>query len=328
MVARSFRPGTPATVIADPNSPTGRCLSGQASIAVPDQRRKAAKTRRCCWKGRRANNLKGVSVEFPLGCLTCITGVSGSGKSTLINETLAHALVRRLGGMAPKPGPFTSLRGVSQVDKVVIVDQSPIGRTPRSNAATYTGVFDEIRSVFAGTRDAKQRGFRASRFSFNAQGGRCEECQGHGLKKIEMSFLPDLHVTCNECGGAALQSGDACRSFSRSVDCRRVDDGGRGSRRVLRELRRHSPVAAVSGRRRTWLSAAGPTGDHLVRRRSSAREAGDGTCHESTLARQSYLLDEPTTGLHFDDIRRLLDGPAASGRSRQHGGRDRTQSGS
>jgi excinuclease ABC subunit A len=130
-----------------------------------------------------------------------VTGVSGSGKSSLLNETLARALVRRLGGIAPKPGPHTSLRGVNQIDKVVQIDQSPIGRTPRSNPATYSGVFDEIRKVFANTRDARQRGYKAGRFSFNVKGGRCEECQGQGLRRIEMNFLPDLYVPCPVCEG-------------------------------------------------------------------------------------------------------------------------------
>ena len=133
--------------------------------------------------------------------MVCVTGVSGSGKSSLINETLARALIRRLGGLAPKPGPHPQPARAAQIDKVVQIDQSPIGRTPRSNPATYTGAFDEIRKVFASTREAQQRGYKAGRFSFNVKGGRCEECQGQGLKKIEMNFLPDLYVTCPECEG-------------------------------------------------------------------------------------------------------------------------------
>ena len=136
----------------------------------------------------------------------CVTGVSGSGKSSLVNETLAPALLRRMGKVAPIPGPFQSLRGTSQIDKVIQIDQTPIGRSPRSNPATYTGVFDEIRKVFAGTRESKQRGFTASRFSFNNKEGRCDACQGHGVQKIEMSFMPDLFVTCDACNGARFQS--------------------------------------------------------------------------------------------------------------------------
>ncbi|MEO8493467.1 MAG: excinuclease ABC subunit UvrA, partial [Planctomycetota bacterium] len=199
---RIIAQGTTSEVCANQDSITGRYLSGIDKIPVPQQRRRAAKSRSLVLEGAEINNLQRVDASFPLGCFVCVTGVSGSGKSSLINETLSRALTRRLGGLAPKPGRFTSLRGVSQIDKVIQIDQSPIGRTPRSNAATYTGLFDEIRKVFANTRDAKQRGFRASRFSFNAKTGRCEECQGHGVKKIEMNFLPDLYVTCNVCNGA------------------------------------------------------------------------------------------------------------------------------
>ena len=153
-------------------------------------------------KGASTNNLKNLDVQFPLGCLTCVTGVSGSGKSSLVNETLARGLLRRLGQVTDRPGPFTSLRGTSDIEKVIQIDQSPIGRTARSNAATYTGLFDEVRKVFANTRESKQRGYTASRFSFNVKSGRCPECEGHGQQRIEMNFLPDLFVTCNQCKGA------------------------------------------------------------------------------------------------------------------------------
>ncbi|MGA2799484.1 MAG: excinuclease ABC subunit UvrA, partial [Thermoguttaceae bacterium] len=193
--------GTPQSVAADPNSLTGRYLAGRERIAVPGHRRRIAKTRTITLEGVTTNNLKDIAVQFPLSALVCVTGVSGSGKSSLLNETLARALVRRLGGLAPKPGPHKSLRGANQIDKVVQIDQSPIGRTPRSNPATYTGVFDEIRKVFANTRDARQRGYKSGRFSFNVKGGRCEECQGQGQRKIEMNFLPDLYVSCPVCEG-------------------------------------------------------------------------------------------------------------------------------
>ncbi len=193
--------GTPAAVSADPNSITGRYLSGAQSIPVPRERRKVAKTRSITLEGVTTNNLQNVDARFPLGVFTCITGVSGSGKSSLVNETLARALVRRLNGAGPKPGPHKSLRGVNQIDKIVVIDQSPIGRSPRSNPATYVGIFDEVRKVFAGTSEAKQLGYKSGRFSFNIKGGRCEECQGHGVKKIEMQFLPDLYVTCPVCEG-------------------------------------------------------------------------------------------------------------------------------
>ncbi len=152
-------------------------------------------------EGASANNLQDVTLELPLGALVCVTGVSGSGKSSLINETLVKALRRQLYNGGPKPGPYRRLSGSEFIDKLIPVDQSPIGRTPRSNAATYTGVFDEVRKVFATTREARTRGYKAGRFSFNTRGGRCETCQGHGVQKIEMNFLPDLYVKCRDCEG-------------------------------------------------------------------------------------------------------------------------------
>src|SRR4029453_3784343 len=180
---------------------TGRYLSGAAAIPVPAQRRKVAKTRSIVLEGAATNNLQNVTATFPLGLLVGVTGVSGSGKSSLVNETLAPPPLRRLGGIAAKPGPHTGLRGASQIDKVISINQAPLGRSPRSNPATYTGAFDEIRKVFASTKEAKQHGFKASRFSFNRPGGRCEECQGQGLKRLEMGFLPDLFVPCPVCAG-------------------------------------------------------------------------------------------------------------------------------
>ena len=153
-------------------------------------------------EGATLHNLKDATLDLPLGLLTCVTGVSGSGKSSLVIETLARQLARQLHGAIAKPGPFRSLRGTAAIDRAVLVDQSPIGRTPRSNAATYTGIFDDIRKIFAGTKLARQRGWKIGRFSFNVQGGRCEECQGQGLKKIEMNFLPDLFIECPTCRGA------------------------------------------------------------------------------------------------------------------------------
>jgi excinuclease ABC subunit A len=179
--------GTPAEVIANSDSITGRYLSGAQAIEVPVRRREAAKARSIVLEGVTTNNLQNVTATFPLGLLIGVTGVSGSGKSSLVNETLAPALIRKLGGVAPKPGPHTGLKGASQIDKVIQIDQSSLGRSPRSNPATYTGAFDEIRKVFASTKEAKQLGFKANRFSFNVAGGRCEECQGQGQKKLEMA---------------------------------------------------------------------------------------------------------------------------------------------
>jgi len=231
--------------------------------------------------------------------------VSGSGKSSLLSETLARAMVRRLGGMAPKPGPHKSLRGTSQVGKVVQIDQSPIGRTPRSNPATYTGVFDEIRKVFANTRDARRRGYKAGRFSFNVKGGRCEHCQGQGQQKIEMSFLPDLYVTCPECRGSrfnqqTLQIRYRDKSIADVLEMR-VDDAAvffenfPAIARLLSCLREVGLGYLALGQPSTTLSGG------EAQRIKLAAELG-----RTETGNAFYILDEPTTGLHLDDIRKLL----------------------
>ena len=297
--------GTPAAVSADPASLTGRFLAGHERIAVPERRRRVAKTRTITVEGATTNNLKGITVQFPLGVFVCVTGVSGSGKSSLLEETLARALIRRLGGLAPKPGPLASLRGVSQIDKVVQIDQSPIGRTPRSNPATYTGVFDEIRKVFANTRDAKQYGYRAGRFSFNVKGGRCEECQGQGQKKIEMNFLPDLYVTCPVCEGKRFnrQTLDVKyrdRSIADVLDMS-VDDAVEffanfpTMARLLGGLQEVGLGYVTLGQASNTLSG-GETQRIKLATELSRVDTG----------KTFYILDEPTTGLHFDDIRKLL----------------------
>jgi len=297
--------GTPAAVAADTVSLTGRYLGGLERIPLPAQRRRAAKTRAITIEGVTTNNLKNVTVQFPLSAFVCVTGVSGSGKSSLLNETLSRALVRRLGGVAAKPGPHTSLRGASQIDKVVQIDQSPIGRTPRSNPATYCGVFDEIRKVFALTRDARRRGYRSGRFSFNVKGGRCEECQGQGQRKIEMNFLPDLYVTCPVCEG---------KRFNRQTleiryrDCSiadvldmRVDDAVEFFAnfpviaRLLGSLQEVGLGYVTLGQPSTTLSGG------EAQRIKLAAELG-----RVDTGKTLYILDEPTTGLHFEDIKKLL----------------------
>ena len=298
--------GTVDEVIGDGSSITGRYLRSDLRISVPKKRRRVAKSRSIVIEGAATNNLKTVDVRFPLGALVCVTGVSGSGKSSLVNETLACAIVRRLGGVASKPGPFRHLRGTSQIDKVIQIDQSPIGRTPRSTPATYVGAFDEIRKVFAGTREAKQRGFRTGRFSFNVNGGRCEECQGHGVKKIEMNFLPDLYVTCSECRGA--------RFNRQTLEVRYRD-------KTIADVLAMSVEEATSffenfPALHRWLQAFRDVGlGYLCLGQPSTTLSG-GEAQRIKLAsrlaraesgRTLYLLDEPTTGLHFDDIRRLLD---------------------
>jgi excinuclease ABC subunit A len=297
--------GTVAEVCEHEGSATGSYLAGRKTLHIPGQRRRVAKTRSISIEGASINNLKNVSVRFPLGALVCVTGVSGSGKSSLVNETLAPALARRLGGMAPKPGPHTSLRGVSQIDKVVQIDQTPIGRTPRSNPATYTGVFDEIRKIFAGTREAKQRGFGVGRFSFNVTGGRCEACQGQGVQKIEMNFLPDLYVTCDECQGArfnrqTLRVHYRGRSIADVLDMsvsQAVEffENFSTTTRLLQTLDDVGLGYLPLGQPSTTLS-----GGEAQRIKLATELARVDT------GKTLYLLDEPTTGLHFVDVERLL----------------------
>jgi excinuclease ABC subunit A len=298
--------GTPSAVQADPGSITGQYLSGTLAIPVPAQRRFAAKTRSLVLSGATTNNLCDVEAVFPLGTLICVTGVSGSGKSSLVNETLGRALARRLTGMGPKPGPHTSLRGASQLDKLVEIDQSPIGRTPRSNPATYTGVFDEIRKVFAGTREARQRGFGPGRFSFNVKRGRCEVCQGQGVRRIDMNFLPDLYITCPECGGQrfnrqTLEVPYKGLSIAEVLDLR-IDEAARFFEnfpviaRLLQSLIEVGLGYVTLGQ--SSLTLSGGEAQRIKLATELARvETG------STL----YILDEPTTGLHFDDVRKLLE---------------------
>jgi excinuclease ABC subunit A len=297
--------GTPSDVSANPNSLTGRYLAGGEKIALPAARRRAAMTRAISIEGVTTNNLKSVAAKFPLSTLICVTGVSGSGKSSLLNETLARALVRRMGGIAPKPGPHTSLRGTSQIDKVVQIDQSPIGRTPRSNPATYMGVFDEIRKVFANTREARALGYKSGRFSFNVKGGRCEECQGQGQRRIEMNFLPDLFVPCHVCEGKRFDRQTLLvhyrgLSIAGVLDLR-VDEAAdffqnhAAIARLLRSLQEVGLGYVTLGQSSTTLSGG------EAQRIKLANELG-----RVDTGKTFYILDEPTTGLHFDDIKKLL----------------------
>ena len=200
MVVKLLSAGTPEEVMEDPNSLTGQYLSGKKFIPLPLERRKPD-GRYMEIKGAKENNLKNVNVKFPLGIFIAVTGVSGSGKSTLVNEILQKALAHKLNRARTKPGAIRSLKVLEHLEKVIDIDQSPIGRTPRSNPATYTGVFDDIRDVFATTNEAKVRGYKKGRFSFNVKGGRCEACRGDGIIKIEMHFLPDVYVPCEVCHG-------------------------------------------------------------------------------------------------------------------------------
>ncbi len=297
--------GTPEQVAQDPNSITGGYLSGRLEIKPPEKRRRVAKSRCLQLEGVTTNNLQNIDIAFPLGTFTCVTGVSGSGKSSLVVDTLARALARKLNGAAAKPGPYRTLRGTSQLDRLIHVDQSPIGRTPRSNPATYTGVFDEIRRVFAGTKHAKQLGYKLGRFSFNTKGGRCEQCQGQGVQKIEMRFLPDLFVDCPICHGRQFNRQTlAVRYREKSIAnvlAMSIDEAAdffenhASIHRMLTSLEEVGLGYLTLGQRSTTLSGG------EAQRIKLAAELG-----RPSPGKTLYILDEPTTGLHVDDIGRLL----------------------
>jgi excinuclease ABC subunit A len=297
--------GTPDEVSRHPASLTGAYLSGRMAVALPKKRR-AVGTAAIRLRGARGNNLKSVDAAIPLGLFTCVTGVSGSGKSSLIVDTLLPALAARLQGVQARPLPFDGLEGVESIDKVVDVNQAPIGRTPRSNPATYTGLFTPIRDLFARLPDAQVRGFAKGRFSFNVKGGRCEACKGDGLMKIEMHFLPNVYVTCDECGG---------RRYNRET--LQVHYKGASIADVLEmtvsqalELFRNVPLI------RPKLETLELVGLGYIRLGQSATTLSGGEAQRIKLAKELsrqatgrtlYVLDEPTTGLHFEDVRKLLE---------------------
>lgn len=297
--------GTPIEVASLESSLTGRYLAGRATIPLPAERRKPAKTRMLQLTGATAHNLQNVDVDIPLGLMVCFTGVSGSGKSSLVVETLAKALARKLNGAEVRPGPHQTLRGVSQLDRLVEIDQSPIGRTPRSNAATYTGLWDDIRAVFAGTKQSRQRGYGVGRFSFNTKGGRCEECEGQGVRRIGMNFLPDLEVPCPVCHGARFnrqtlevrfRGQSIADVLAMSVDSAvEFFENHESIRRQLATLSDVGLGYLTLGQSSTTLSGG------EAQRIKLAAELG-----RPSTGQTMYILDEPTTGLHSDDIRRLL----------------------
>ncbi|MCR5264841.1 MAG: excinuclease ABC subunit UvrA [Clostridiales bacterium] len=297
--------GTPAEVAANERSITGAYLSGRKRIEIPAFRR-AGSGKKLRIVGARQNNLKNITVEIPLGVFVCVTGVSGSGKSSLINSILYQSLARTLNRAVTYPGRHDRIEGVEELDKVIAIDQSPIGRTPRSNPATYTGLFNDIRELFAATPDAKARGFKANRFSFNVRGGRCEACEGDGVKRIEMNFLPDVYVTCDVCKGKRYNHDTLeCRYKGKSIydvlDMT-VEEGIDFFSAVPKIARRLQTLKDVGlGYIKIGQSSTTLSGGEAQRVKLSAELSKRPT------GRTIYILDEPTTGLHSDDVRQLID---------------------
>ncbi|MHB8472964.1 MAG: excinuclease ABC subunit UvrA [Gammaproteobacteria bacterium] len=297
--------GTPAEILKHPDSLTGQFLSGRRSIAIPTQRTPFDPKRVLRVRGATGNNLKNVDVDIPVGLMTCVTGVSGSGKSTLINDTLFRHTARELNGAGEEPAPAASIEGLEQFDKVVDIDQSPIGRTPRSNPATYTGLFTPIRELFSGTPEARARGYQPGRFSFNVKGGRCEACQGDGVIKVEMHFLPDIYVACDVCKG---------KRYNRET--LEVRYKGKSIHEVLEmtvedALDFFNPVPVVARKLQTLVDV----GLTYIKLGQNATTLSGGEAQRVKLSRELskrdtgntlYILDEPTTGLHFHDIEQLL----------------------
>ena len=298
--------GTPQDVMDNPNSLTGQYLTGTREISVPPYRIPGNPEKQLVLRGATGNNLQDVTLSLPLGLFIAITGVSGSGKSTLINGTLMPIAARELNRATTlTAAPYEKIEGLDQLDKVIDIDQSPIGRTPRSNPATYTGIFTPIRELFAGTQEARSRGYKPGRFSFNVKGGRCEACQGEGMIKVEMHFLPDIYVPCDVCKGK--------RYNRETLD---IHYKGKTIHEVLEmtvedALEFFSPVPAIARRLQTLLDV----GLSYIRLGQSATTLSGGEAQRVKLARELakrdtgktlYILDEPTTGLHFEDIRQLL----------------------
>jgi excinuclease ABC subunit A len=297
--------GSYQELIDAPRSITGAYMSGRTKIEVPKQRRAYDKARTITVKEAKENNLKNISVTFPLGNFVAVTGVSGSGKSTLVNDILYSVLANKLNGARIVPGRHRSVSGLDNLDKVVHVDQSPIGRTPRSNPATYTGVFDKIRALFAETSEAKVRGYLQGRFSFNVKGGRCENCAGDGTITIEMNFLPDVYVPCEVCHGARYNRETLEVHYKGKTIAQVLDMP------IEEAFDFFESVPAIA----RFLKTLNDVGLGYVRLGQSAPTLSGGEAQRVKLAtelqrrstgRTIYVLDEPTTGLHFEDTRKLL----------------------
>jgi excinuclease ABC subunit A len=296
--------GSPEEIEINPASITGQYLIGEKRIEVPVSRRKSNSFIRL--KGCRENNLKNIDVDIPVGILTAVTGVSGSGKSTLIYDTLYRALMKKIYKSSEGPGEHDALFFDSEIDKVIIIDQSPIGRTPRSNPATYTKVFDPIRQAFAETKEAKVRGYLGGRFSFNVKGGRCEACQGDGLIKIEMNFLPDVYIECEECKGTRYNRETLDVKYKDKSIAEVLD-------MTVEEAREHfKNIPAIRSKLDTLLGV----GLGYIKLGQSSTTLSGGEAQRIKLTRELakrgtgrtiYLLDEPTTGLHFDDVKKLIE---------------------
>jgi excinuclease ABC subunit A len=297
--------GKPLDLINSDTTLTGKYLSGRMAIEIPSNRHTADPQRVFKLVGASGNNLKHVTLEIPAGLFTCITGVSGSGKSTLINDTLHRIAAKELYDSSAQPAPYERVENLHLFDKVVDIDQSPIGRTPRSNPATYTGLFTPIRELFAGTQEARSRGYKPGRFSFNVKGGRCEACQGDGLIRVEMHFLPDIYVPCDVCHGKRYNRESLGVHYKgkniHQVLCMTVEDA----------LEFFAPVPVVARKLQTLMDV----GLSYITLGQSATTLSGGEAQRIKLAKELskrdtgqtlYILDEPTTGLHFHDIRQLL----------------------